>query len=172
MAREARREAELDEVWLMPALSPPHKPSRLLSPYADRLAMTRIMALEEPFLDVCRIEESLPRPGYSVRSILALKRLYPATDFIFIIGEDSLEGLEGWKDPDLIFRETEVLVLARDGFEVETSRPCRILRGVAHPAQSRIVRREIASGEPGRWLIAGVREYIRNKGLYGKGEIP
>jgi len=166
MARLAHREADLDAVWLMPALAPPHKDNRDLSSYEHRLAMTQLMAAEEPFLEVCRIEESLPLPGYSIRSILALKERHPDTDFVFIIGGDSFATMEGWKDPDAIFREVEVLVLAREGFETESARPCRILKGDLHPAQSRLIRKEIADGRSSEMLTPAVSEYIRLAGLY------
>ncbi len=168
MARQAFKEAALAELWLLPAYVPPHKNSRALSPYEDRLAMTELLAEEECFLSVCRIEESLPLPGYSIRSILALKERHPDTDFVFIIGEDSLATLEGWKDPDAIFREVEVLILAREGFETVSRRPCRIIRGEFHPAQSRQIRTDIAKGESSDYLTLPVSLFVKTRGLYSE----
>ncbi len=169
MARQAFKEAALAELWLMPAVRPPHKLSRALSPYQDRLAMTELLAQEESFLSVCRIEESLPEPGYSIRTIRVLKEEHPETDFVFIIGEDSLATLEGWKEPDAIFAEVEVLVLAREGFETDSSRPCRILRGDFHPAQSRLIRAEIAEKGSSADLTPSVSHFVKTRGLYSEG---
>ncbi len=166
MARRAHREAALDEIWLLPALAPPHKDSRALSPYEDRLAMTELLAEEEDFLKVCRIEESLPLPGYSIRTLRALRQRHEDLDFVFILGEDSLANLESWKEPDAIFEEAEVLVLAREGFETETMRSCRILRGSFHPAQSRVIREEISRLGVSEALTLPVSTYVKARGLY------
>ncbi len=166
MARRAQREAALDEIWLLPALAPPHKDHSTLSPYDDRLAMTELLADEADFLSVCRIEESLPLPGYSIRTLRALKDRHENLDFVFIVGEDSLANLESWKDPDAIFAESEVLVLAREGFETETVRPCRILRGAFHPAQSRVIREEISRMGMSEELTLRVAAYVKARGLY------
>ncbi len=166
MAHQAFKEAALAELWLLPAFRPPHKVSHAISPYEDRLAMAELLAEGESFLSVCRIEESLPLPGYSIRSILALKERHPETDFIFIVGEDSLATLEGWREPDAIFREVEVLVLAREGFETDSPRPCRILRGEFHPAQSRLIRGEIAVSGGSEYLTQAVSRYVKTRGLY------
>jgi nicotinate-nucleotide adenylyltransferase len=170
MARQAFKEAALAELWFMPACKPPHKLSRALSPYEDRLAMTELLAQEESFLSVCRIEESLPLPGYSIRTIQALKEQHPQTDFVFIIGEDSLATLEGWKDPDAIFAEVEVFVLAREGFETDSSRPCQILRSDFHPAQSRLIRDEITESGSSEHLTAPVSQFVKTRGLYREGK--
>jgi nicotinate-nucleotide adenylyltransferase len=172
MARRAYEEADLAEIWFLPALSPPHKDRRDLSSYEDRLTMTQLLSGAEPYLDVCRIEESLPLPGYSIRSIRALKERYPEVEFTFIIGGDSFASLGTWKESDAIFRETEVLVLAREGFESESDRPCRILRGELHPAQSRLIRKEIAEKGHSEMLTATVANYIREVGLYREREKP
>jgi len=166
MARRVFEECGLDEIWLLPAVSPPHKGSGDLSAYEHRLAMTLLLAAEEPFLAVCRIEESLPLPGYSIRSIRALKERHPLDRFSFIIGGDSLAAVAGWKESEAIFRETDVIVLARPGFETETHLPCRILLGETHPAQSRRIRAGLAQGEEAEHLCASVRDYIREHGLY------
>lgn len=166
MARRAFRETGLDRVWFMPAVAPPHKDSGELSAYEHRLAMTLLLAEEEPFLEVCRIEESLPLPGYSIRSIRALKDRHPGDKFSFIIGGDSLATVKGWKESDAIFKESNVIVLAREGFELETDLPCVILRGEIHPAQSRLIRAAMAEGGEAEHLTASVRAYILEHALY------
>ena len=173
MARRAREALDLDEVWLLPAHRPPHKSGERLAPYPARLAMTELLAAEEPFLSVCRVEEELPAPGYTARTLEALsQREGDGVRFTFILGEDSLANLENWFEPDRVFALAEVAVLAREGFEAESDRPLRWIRGETHPAQSTRIRAQLRRGERPGHLPAPVLDYLLGEGLYAGEEGP
>jgi len=129
--------------------------------------MAELLAAEEPFLSVCRIEEELPSPSYSVRTLKALRERHgEGREFVFIVGEDSLPQMEGWYESDEFFKMAEVVVIAREGVGAESSRPVKWLRGETHPAQSRNVREALKRGEEVAYLTGPVRGYIAKHSLY------
>ena len=167
MARRARDSLDLDEVWLIPAYRPPHKDAGGLSPWRLRREMAALLAAEEPWLRVEPIEGERRGVSYTVDTVRALQgRHGDSLEFVLIIGEDSLRDVEGWKEPDAIFAAVEVAVLARAGGEARSARPCRLLAGETHPAQSRRIRDAVAAGEPPPWLTAEVADYVARHGLY------
>ena len=129
--------------------------------------MTELLAAEESFLSVCRIEEELPWPGYTARTLEALSRRHGSDlRFTFILGEDSLANLENWYEPDRVFELAEVAVLAREGARAESDRPLRWIRGELHPAESTRIRGQLRRGEAPEHLTGPVLEYVLREGLY------
>ncbi len=167
MAERARRLLDLDEVWLIPAWCPPHKDPEALSAYPQRLAMSRLLAFEAPYLHVNESEKDRGGTSYTVDLIEYMKAQWgEARHFVLLIGGDSLADMASWKDPERLFSSVEVAVFAREGFSADRDRPCRILAGETHPAQSRVIREDIAAGREPSWLTDSVRDYIAKQGLY------
>jgi nicotinate-nucleotide adenylyltransferase len=132
--------------------------------------MTRILAREDDRLRVCEIEKELPAPAYTVDTLTALLRDHPCHRFVFLMGEDSSQALRTWKEPERIFQMVEVAVLAREGFEADPAWPCCVIRGESHPAQSRLIRRDLSRGLLPQDLTNSLLEYVRQEGLYSGGE--
>lgn len=167
MARRARELWALDAVWLLPAWRPPHKASEAITPYVHRAAMTTLLAAAEPWLSVCELERERGGPSYTLDTILDLKAAHgDSIEFHLILGGDSLDELDSWRQPERLCREVSVLVLAREGFRDEGIHPCRVDRGQLHPAESRRIRADFAAGGRPRWLTAPVADYIHRAGLY------
>ena len=166
MARRAREQASLDEVWLLPAWRAPHKDPTRQSDFSIRLELARLLAAEDEFLLVAEVERDLGGTSYTVDTVRHLKRAHPDCKFHLIIGGDSLADLAGWKDPAGLCAELELVVLAREGFETKSDLPCTIFSGETHPAQSRLIRADIAAGLEGRWLNEALAKRIASLGLY------
>ena len=167
MADRARRLLDLDEVWLLPSFLPPHKDQARITPYEQRLDMLRLLAAELSYLRVDDSEKDKGGISYTVDLVRYLKgRHGEVCDFMLLVGEDSLRDVESWKDPEALFDEIEVVVLAREGFSASSERKFRLLRGKTHPAQSRLIRKAIAAGKEPPWLTDSVKEYIEKQCLY------
>lgn len=99
IAKRAIAELSLDRLVVVPAASSPFKVGerQLLD------AATRVMLVRAAFNGIEKVEiddREVSRGGvsYSVDTVRALAAENPGADFIFIIGEDSVEGLPRWKD--------------------------------------------------------------------------
>ena len=127
--------------------------------------------------DAMEIERS--GDTYTFETLEALKAAEPETAVTFIVGADSLDYMERWKNPERIFRCCSVAAVPRPGFsgtqltekkqELERQFHGRIeivpapLIGIS----STELRQRLATGKSVRYLIPeSVAEYIARHGLY------
>jgi len=166
MARRARRWLDLDSVWFLPSVSPPHKDSDRLAPYAERVAMLSLLLEGEADFAVKELEREAGT-RYSIDLVRSLAQRPGGTDgFYFIIGEDSLADMKSWREPAALFGEIRVVVLARAGAQADWELPCIFLTGEMHPAQSRVIRAALARGERAPWIPDSLADHIAKRGLY------
>ncbi len=127
MALAALQEYDLDEVWIMPNGSPPHKNDRLITATPkERLEMV-VHAIDDinhelghdAHLVACDYEVRRRKTSYSYETMESFNKLYPERDFYFIIGEDSLHDLYKWMKPDRLLRTCVLLVAVRGDDNIE-----------------------------------------------------
>ncbi len=114
LCEKAREEFKLDEIWLLPSGTPPHK--RNFAGKDERKAMLELLCEGRPYLSVCAIE--LEREGYTytVDTLKELRRMLHENDrMYYIIGTDTLFQLETWKDHENVLRQTEFICVKRPG---------------------------------------------------------
>jgi nicotinate-nucleotide adenylyltransferase len=188
IAAAAMDQAGLEKVLFIPAGHPRLKQAEPAATVEQRLAMVRLAVLEEPKFQVCDLEAHRPGPTYTVDTLVELSaKLGPTTDLYFILGMDVLGQLDRWKDPARILELCRLLVLDRPGeqgfdhedFNQEFYQRVPQAQGRVQTVTAPLIdvsatelRRRAAAGEPltGQTPDA-VAEYIRENGLYGKGDI-
>ena len=120
LARELRRLAGLDEVWLMVSPQNPLKQDRddLLD---DRLRyqMACIALYGEEGIRASDYELHLPRPSYTWHTLQRLREDYPQHTFILLIGGDNWERFPQWYRADDIVREYRIVVYPRRGSDID-----------------------------------------------------
>lgn len=88
----------LDEVWFLPAGNPPHKRNRAgQAKDAQRVEMVRRAIASNPHFVLCTKEMKDEGYTYSYRTLEAMRKEHPGTEFYFIIGADSLFYFDEWK---------------------------------------------------------------------------
>ncbi len=121
MALAVRAGLGLDEVLLIPAARPPHKPGHdaMASPH-DRLRMTEAAARAHG-LRVSAIELERLGPSYTRDTIAALEAARPGDTFFFIIGADTVDELPTWRDAAALLRRVQFVVVNRPGHDLEAN---------------------------------------------------
>lgn len=110
LAETAADRLDLTRVLFAPAGNPPHKaPEDIRSSIDHRLAMVNHALAGNDRFAVSRVDVDRPGPHYSVDALHRLRAEYPAADFFFLIGADSLRDLPTWSRP------TELITLATLG---------------------------------------------------------
>jgi nicotinate-nucleotide adenylyltransferase len=94
IARLALHRLRLDQVWLLVSPGNPLKPVDGMAPLADRLASARAMA-DGRRLVATAIEARLGT-RYTADTLAALRRRFPRTAFVWLMGADNLEQLPRW----------------------------------------------------------------------------
>lgn len=111
-AAEVRDALRLDEVHLIPAGIPPHRPSPV-APAAARLAMTVLGCAEFPGLLADDREILRPGPSYSVQTLQEMHDENPGRPLAMIIGSDAFSGLASWKRWEQLFTLAHFIVIER-----------------------------------------------------------
>ena len=104
---------DLDEVWLVVSpLNPFKKKNTLLDNYA-RLELVYRAIKDYDRLRVSDIEFGLPRPSYTINTLVYITEKYPNKDFSLIMGGDNLNSFHKWKNYELILQNHELYVYPR-----------------------------------------------------------
>ena len=167
----------LDGVALMPAGDPPHK--RRVTDKADRLQMARLAAETHPGLYASDVEIKREGRTYTVDTLTALSVERPDVEWTYIIGADTLNTLDSWREFPRVARLCAFAVINRPGCDVELARmkaqavtACYgtkvTMLPVSGPALSSTrIRQQVAAGEDiAPYVPRSVADYIREKGLY------
>lgn len=179
--RQTEREISADQIMLIPAKYPPHKPGVVLAPAEERFHMCTIAAKEVlKGAVVSRLE--LDRPGeasYTVDTIDALLEQQPDAAIYLAVGSDSFLAIETWKNYKRILEKVTLCTAARTPGEYESlfafkkaleekyDATVLIIELRENPVSSTQIRRRVAAGQRIDELVpAGVARYIKEKGLY------
>jgi len=158
--------AGMDEVWLVVTPLNPFKKSSDLLAEDERLKMVKIAIKDNPKLKASDIEFSLPKPNYTVDTLMYLQAQHPDTQFFLVMGEDNLVKFDQWKDYDKIFENFEVLVYPRPytpNTQLKIHPRVHIFNCPLLDISSTYIRENIKYGKSIKYLVPeAVEEYIRN----------
>ena len=183
-ARWARDKVGLDEVHLMPACQPPHKPGRPLSSPYHRYAMTVLATKAEAGLRASFVELARGGTSYAIDTLREVRRERPDDRIFFILGTDQFAEIASWREPQSIVDAFELIVVARPGNDFERAvgalpgfvnaalKSGRILEARMDPVDvsSTAIREKARAGRSLEGLVAPeVAQYIETYGLYRPG---
>lgn len=106
--------SDLDQVWLVVSPHNPLKDKKSLADGKQRLALVKKVIGKNSRIKVCDIEFKLPQPSFTIKTLLALKKIKPKHEFVLIIGSDNLSLFHKWKDYKKILRDYLVYVYPRN----------------------------------------------------------
>ena len=119
LAKTAKQEVCLDEVWFMPSGLPAHKSNSELLPSHQRFTMVQLAVKDSPGFIASSFEIDRPGFTYTADTMQALAEEYPQHEFFFIIGGDSLMKFHHWVKPEVIAAHTTLLAAGRNGYTKE-----------------------------------------------------
>lgn len=123
IAEDVRQQMHLDKVLFIPYSNPPHKNSEELLKPEQRLQMLRLAIEGNRFFEISEIEiHTINSKTYTVDTLMKLRELYKSdgVKLYLIIGLDNLIELHTWKDPGKLFMLSEVVVLNRPGYFIQS----------------------------------------------------
>ena len=122
IARTIVRNFGLDQLLIVPAHRAPHKNVRAISAAYHRYAMAAFATLDEPRVSVSTIELEAPDRPYTYETVERLGIIFGAkTRLFFVMGADSFEEINTWREPGRILANIDVIVATRPGHEVKSS---------------------------------------------------
>jgi nicotinate-nucleotide adenylyltransferase len=173
VAEEALTRLRLDRLLFVPAARPAHKRARVLAPIEDRVAMLRLAVRGNPRFAVSRIEAAADRVVYTVETLERLARS-EAASLVFLMGQDSLEEFDTWRDPKRILTLARLAVVPR-GDRARPHLGAALRRRVVFLDAPRIgissseIRRRVRGRRSVRyWVPDAVLAYLERHALYRK----
>ena len=104
-----------DQVWLVPVGG--HAFGKAQAPFARRARWCSLLAeTVSEHVRVETIEETLPKPSYTLNTLRALQERHPEHSFRLLLGADNLPDLPRWHRWEEIARDFEPLVVGRVGY--------------------------------------------------------
>lgn len=184
IAQAASEQYHLDEVWFMPNHIPGYKSNDALVSGRHRFAMCQCAISDISNFRVSDYEMKQSGNTYTSKTFQGLCSKYPEHTFYFIMGADSLDYFDKWKDPDLIVQYATILVAPRDNegmdalqkqidkanqeFGVKKFFPviCEMVPCSSHEIREAFFNEEITSSKFQGFLPDTVYAYIMKYGLY------
>lgn len=113
IAMKMKKEANLDEIVVIPTFVPPHKQAKDLASAADRLQMCKLTFFE-PFFSVS--DEEIKRQGKSYTYDTLKARKEKSNDELFlIVGSDMLLSFDKWYRYEDILSMATLCAVSRSG---------------------------------------------------------
>lgn len=107
---------DLDKVWMVVSPQNPLKPKETLLRDHDRLHLINLAIEESKHLKSSGIEFKLPKPSYTIDTLVYLHEKYPQHRFSLIMGSDNLVTLHKWKNFEKLLTYP-IYVYKRRGFD-------------------------------------------------------
>jgi nicotinate-nucleotide adenylyltransferase len=104
---------DLEQVWFVVSPQNPFKKTKSLLHEFDRFDMVEQAINDNSHLRATNIEFSMPKPSYTIDTLVRLGEKYPQHTFRLIMGEDNLELFVNWKNYDKILDYYGVYVYPR-----------------------------------------------------------
>ncbi|HTG57546.1 MAG TPA: nicotinate (nicotinamide) nucleotide adenylyltransferase [Niabella sp.] len=169
IAQHILNESDLSQVWFVVSPQNPFKQQKQLLNEYDRLHLVNLAIQKSPFLKAVDIEFRLPKPSYTITTLTYLQEKYPQHSFSIIMGSDSLQNLDKWKNADQIMQHFPIYVYTRPGFAA-TNHQIKELHTLNAPLleiSATHIRELIARGKSIRFLVPDVvADEIESAGYY------
>ena len=163
---------DLDKIWMVVS---PHNPfkqkEQLLNEY-DRLHLVELAIAKHYKIEACSIEFQLPKPSYTIDTLIYLREKYPSYEFCLLMGEDNLINLPKWKNANLLLRDYAIYVYkrgeeSRDYSKMEGN--ITVMNVPLLDISSTFIRAQVAAGKDISYYVPdSVYQYITDMHLYKK----
>lgn len=107
---------DVQQVWFIVSPQNPLKPANSLLNEYQRLHLVQLAIEGEVHLKASNIEFQLPKPSYTIDTLMYLKEKYPQHEFTIIIGSDSIQNIKKWKNYQILLANYTFLIYTRPGF--------------------------------------------------------
>ena len=169
VAHQMAYQTDLQQVWLVVSPQNPFKPSNGLLNEYHRLHLAKLAIQGMDRLRATDIEFHLPRPSYTIDTLIYLEEKFPQHEFCIVMGSDGLQNLHKWKNAETLVQRTDFYVYPRPGFPLSTSLKANItaVNAPLLDISATFIRDQIKAGNDIHYLVPEpVREEIEKNGYY------
>ncbi len=181
LAEQCREQTNLDQVWFVPCSLGPHKKDGAHSTDRQRVEMIELaLSGHMPFV-LSKIEIERGGVSYTVDTLNQIRESNPDDELFLLMGDDSLESFDSWREPSEICELAVPLIVNRPGsgdvdlsvlkkyvdenrFELFES---SVISSPRVQISSSEIRRRVGEGKSIRYLTSRpVEKYIETQKLF------
>ncbi|MBL0340640.1 MAG: nicotinate-nucleotide adenylyltransferase [Bacteroidetes bacterium] len=163
---------DLSQVWLVVSPHNPLKPAGSLLQDHHRFELARIAVGNYRKLKASKAEFALPKPSYTINTLVYLLEQHPDHEFVLIMGSDNLESFKKWKNWEQILEHHEIYIYPRpghDGGELINHPKVKIVEAPLMQLSSTFIRKAIHDKKDIRYMLPeSVYAYIDEMNFYKK----
>ena len=171
IANHFLNETDIEKIWFVISPQNPLKAeSNLLNEY-HRLHLVRLATEDDNRIKSSDIEFSLPKPSYTINTLIYLEEKFPEHEFVIIMGSDSFQNFHKWKNYEIIIKDFTIYVYTRPGFDVrnDLNAKLNIIDVPLLQLSATQIRKHIKEGKSIRYMVPDkVMEEIEKGGYYKK----
>lgn len=152
---------DLEQVWFVVSPQNPFKKNKSLLHEFDRLDLVERAIADNARLRATDFEFHLPKPSYTIDTLIRLLKKYPQHEFRLIMGEDNLAQFANWKNPEQILEHVGLYVYPRPNAAAHTYGSHPRVTFVMAPLldiSATFIREALRSGRSIRYLVPDVVE--------------
>ncbi len=120
LAEQCREKAQLDQVWIVPTATSPLKPNGPVATSRQRVEMLQLATAGHDQIIVSTIEIERGETSFTVDTLRTLKAERPDDELFLLMGADSLETFDKWRQPKAICELATPLVVGRRGHDLSS----------------------------------------------------
>jgi nicotinate-nucleotide adenylyltransferase len=169
IANHVLNETPINKIWFIVSPQNPFKESKTLLNEFDRLHLVRLATQDDNRIKCSDIEFNLPKPSYTSNTLTFLSEKYPEHQFSLIMGSDSYQNLDKWKNYETIINNYSIYVYKREGYEIKKTfdKEAVVLNAPIIQISASQIREHIRSAKSIRYLVPEiVREEIESRKFY------
>lgn len=162
----------VEQVWFVVTPQNPLKKKKNLLDDYQRLELVN-RAIDNDFrLRASNIEFSLPKPNYTIDTLVYLSERHPKNEFFLMIGADNYVNLKKWKNWEILIKDYQFLVYPRPGFDhgsIDFGPNFKFVEAPLIEISSTFIRAAFEKGKDMRhFLHPSVFQYISEMKFYTK----
>jgi nicotinate-nucleotide adenylyltransferase len=172
LAHTICEEAGLDKLWFVISPQNPFKEKNSLLHEYDRFDLVQNAVKNDDRFEVSDVEFRMPKPSYTIDTLVILTEKHPTYDFYLIMGEDNLTSFHKWKNYQELLKLSSILYYPRETKktikeDIINSGKVKRIDAAFMQISSTYIRDKIKSGKSIKYLVPDkVRELIIKNGFY------
>ena len=163
---------DLNEIWFMISPHNPLKEKGSLLTDHHRYALVQIAVEDYHRFKASNFEFQLPRPSYTIDTLVRLEERYPARQFVLITGSDIFLTFHKWKNWEELLNNYQIYVYDRPGSGLGKYSDYSSIHYFKAPRMeisSSFIRKAISEGKDVRHLMpAKAYKFMREMHFYEK----
>ncbi|RZW40695.1 MAG: nicotinate-nucleotide adenylyltransferase, partial [Flavobacteriaceae bacterium] len=109
---------DMDQLWMVVSPHNPLKQKKTLAKDYDRLHLLNLAIGDLTNIKASDIEFKLPKPSYTIDTMVYLEEKYPQHQFCLIMGGDNLASFHKWKNYEKLLENYPIYVYRRPNYDL------------------------------------------------------